>query len=507
MFGSMAARRIVLVVVWFGATLLAAPVVHAATPAKKSTKTPASGNAALSAQIAEQKRRIDELRDLIDQQRELLEAQRAVADSQAVAHQARVDSLEKQIGEMKIALEQLNSQAGLPAWEGVEARIKRIEEATKEAPELPPDIVSAGDLPGSIRIPGSDAAIKIGARIRTAAVITLDPLGTEDRFLTSSIPVGVPVLGEAKRTNISARASRLNMEFRTPGGREQVRAFFEGDFSGAGNAFALRHAYAQYTGFIVGQTWSTFSDPGANHLDLDFEGVSSENVIRQPLIRYWWGIEGGTRFAVAVETPSVSVTGGIGVNLFPDVVGRAYYAFAGGGHLQLAGVVRQIRAQSVAGEVSTVWGGGGTASGVILVPVRSLKDRIVFQLNGGVGIARYINDLSKLGGQDAVFDTATARLEALPAIGWYASYEHIWKEWATHMNLRSMVMWSHVGVDNLEFQPPDAYDYTNRFSVNAVISPSKRVDMGVEYIWGERVNKDDQRGSANQIQLVGLFRF
>jgi len=31
--------------------------------------------------------------------------------------------------------------------------------------------------------------------------------------------------------------------------------------------------------------------------------------------------------------------------------------------------------------------------------------------------------------------------------------------------------------------------------------------MGVEYIWGERVNKDDQRGSANQIQLVGLFRF
>ena len=505
----MTARRIVSIVVLFGAALVAAPAVHAETPAKKPTRTSTSATAAMSSQIAAQKARIDTLERVVAVQRSLLQGQAARADSQAVAQQARVDSLEKQLAEMKVALDQLGSQAGLPAWESVEERIRRVEEAAKQAPELPPDIVSAGDFPGSIRIPGTDAAIKFGARIRTAAVFTLDPLGTDDRFLTNSIPVGVSVVGEAKRTSISARASRLNMEFRTPGGREQVRAFFEGDFSGAGNAFALRHAYAQYTGFIAGQTWSTFSDPGANHLDLDFEAVSSENVIRQPLIRYWWGIEGGTRFAVAMETPAVSVTGGLGVNLFPDMVGRGYYAFPNGGHLQLAGVFRQIRAQSVAGDVRTVWGGGGSASGVILVPIRNLTDRIVFQLNGGTGIARYINDLSKLGGQDAVFDSTTGRLEALPAIGWYVSYEHVWKEWATaqHMNLRSMVMWSHVGVDNLDSQPPNAYDYTNRFSINAVISPSNRVDMGIEFITGERVNKDGQRGAAQQIQIVGLFRF
>ena len=62
-------------------------------------------------------------------------------------------------------------------------------------------------------------------------MFTLDPLGTDDRFLTNSIPVGVATSGEAKRTNISARASRLNMEFRTPGGAQEERAFFEGDFA------------------------------------------------------------------------------------------------------------------------------------------------------------------------------------------------------------------------------------------------------------------------------------
>jgi hypothetical protein len=315
--------------------------------------------------------------------------------------------------------------------------------------------------------------------------------------------------GEEKRTSISARASQLNIEFRTPVGREQVRAFFESDFAGAGNTFRLRHAYAQYLGFIVGQTWSTFSDPWADHLDLDFEGVSSQNLIRQPQIRYWWGKEGATRKAVAIETPSVSITGGQGVNLMPDAVARAFYVLPKGGHVQVGGVFRQIRGQSSAGDVSTAWGGGGSVSGVVLVPIRQLSDRIVFQINGGVGIARYINDLNSLGGQDAVFDTTTGALKALPALGWYASYEHVWKQWDTaeQMNLRSMVMWSYVNVENFGFQPGDAYDHTNRLSINAVISPSSRVDMGIEYIYGTRANKDGQSGEANQFQLVGLFRF
>jgi TolA-binding protein len=461
-----------------------APAARAVTTASKTSK-PATKST--STRLAEQQRQIEVQRDSIEAQRSLiaehqalLEAQRAVSDSKSVeieAQRARLEEMEKRLEEMSKRLEELSSQAGMPALEpNLEKRLAEVEAATKKSPELPPDVVAAGDFPGSIRIPGSDAAIKFGGRIRAAAVFTLDPLGTDDRFLTNSIPVGVVTSGEEKRTSISARASRLNIEFRTPGGREQLRAFFEGDFAGAGNAFRLRHAYAQYIGFIVGQTWSTFSDPAADHLDLDFEGVSSENLIRQPLIRYWWGTEGATRKAVALETPSVSITGGQGVNLMPDAVAR---------------------------------GGGGSVSGVVLVPVKRLSDRIVFQMNGGVGIARYINDLNSLGGQDAVFDTTTGALEALPALAWYVSYEHVWKQWETaeQMNLRSMVMWSFVDVDNFDFQPDDAYHKTNRFVLNAVISPSSRVDMGVEYIYGTRANKDGQQGHANQFQLVGLFRF
>jgi hypothetical protein len=40
-----------------------------------------------------------------------------------------------------------------------------------------------------------------------------------------------------------------------------------------------------------------------------------------------------------------------------------------------------------------------------------------------------------------------------------------------------------------------------------VFSPSTRVDAGLEYIFGKRENKDGQSATANQFQLVMLFRF
>ncbi|HET9235366.1 MAG TPA: hypothetical protein VFP10_14630, partial [Candidatus Eisenbacteria bacterium] len=193
-----------------------------------------------SAQLAEQ-------RQQIEAQLKELEAQKALADSQAV----QIEELETQLRDLQRRLEDLELQMGKVISDSLlEARLQGIEAIAKKSPELPPDIVSAGDFPGSIRIPGSDAAVKFGGRVRTSVVFTLDALGTDDRFLTNSIPVGEPLVsGEDKRTNISARASKLNVEFRTPIGQQEVRAFFEGDFAGAANAFRLRHAYAQFWGF------------------------------------------------------------------------------------------------------------------------------------------------------------------------------------------------------------------------------------------------------------------
>ena len=471
-----------------------------------------------------------ELRRLVAEQKATIEAQQAVIAEQ----QAKIGTQDAAIEEQKTKLAELETQLAdmkrrlddieqlLPAAEdqkALEERLKRIEETSDKVPELPPNVVSAGDFPGSIRIPGTDAAIKLGGRIRTAAVFTLSPLGSDDRFLTNSIPVESTdeAAGNGRRTTFTANTSRFNFEMRTPTGVGQLRTFIEGDFvgsneSGARLNFRLRHAYAQFHGFLVGQTWSTFSDPAADHQDMDFEGINGENVIRQAQIRYTHQLKQKPNvwFAVALETPEVSITGGEGVNVAPDTVARVFWRFKEIGHLQYAIVLRQIRGEPnpplTGSESENAW--GMTVSGVVPFHKFALLDRFIFQLNLGRGIARYINDLQSLGGQDAFFDGA-GQLHPLDAIGFYLDYEHQWKQWETtrRMKLRSSLIWSFVLVDNLDFQLPTAYKRTNRYSVNLVFSPLDRIDLGVEYIYGTRTNLDGNTGRADQLQAVGIFRF
>jgi len=456
-----------------------------------------------------------ELRRLIEEQQAQLKQQAArlaAADSNATAQDSSIVALRASITKLNIRLDELEQQ--MPSSEltrQLEQRLARVEAESLWVPELGPDVVSAGDFPGSIRIPRTDTAIKFGGRVRVATVFSLDALGTEDRFLTNSIPMeGTAEAGKGQRTNFSARASRLNFDLRTPTGKHSLRAFIEGDFAGTENAFRLRHAFVQYSRFIAGQTWSTFSDPEADTKDLDFEGVSAKNLTRQALVRVTFKAQEALRYAVAAETPSASITGGEGVNLSPDLVGRANWRFWDGGHLQVAAILRGIRGETTvpAPTEDHVLGAGWSVSGV--VPMRSAwrADRIIFQFNGGQGTARYINDLNSLGGQDAVFDS-TGKLFALPVFGLYLDYEHAWIriEALKKLSARSSLIWSYVGVDNVPAQADDAYEHTNRLVGNMVVSPSPRLDVGIEYIWGMRRNKDGARGSSSQIQAVLLTVF
>ena len=452
--------------------------------------------------IAEQLKRIEEMEKKLAAQADAAEAQRKEME----ALRLQLESMTRRLDELQSELPALDYQKAL------EERLKRVEEGAQKAPELPPDVVSAGDFPGSIRIPGTDAAVKFGGRVRVALVATFDPLGSVDRFLTNSIPVGPPPPGvEDKQTNINANTSRFNFELRTPTGAGQMRAFIEGDFFGEGNTFRLRHAYGQFHGFLAGQTWSTFSDPAATHEDLDFEGVSSENVIRQPQIRYTWLPKDNLSIAAAIETPRVSVTNGTGSELFPDLVGRFIWKFKEIGHLQFSAMVKQVRAAPFTDPDSfdSELGWGASLSGVVPFYRWNLTDRFLFQVTGGYGVSRYINDINSLGGQDGVFDPLTEEFEVLPAFGWYLVYEHMWKSWeiTRNTNLRSSLIWSVVNVNNATFQADDSYHRTHRLGANVIFSPIKRMDLGMEYIWGTRENKDGNEGKARQLQTVVIFRF
>ena len=372
-------------------------------------------------------------------------------------------------------------------------------------------VVSAGEFPGSIRIPGTESAFKLGGQARMVAVHTLSALGTEDRFVTSSIPVAVPRAGEEARTVYSPIASRLSTELRMPSQRGPMRLFIETDFAGAGRTMRLRHAFLQTNRFVVGQTWSTFSDPEADTIGIDFEGLNAISRFRQPLFRWTpSGTAARYQWAFAVENPAPDLTGAEGLNFTPDFIARlkfqpdrkrglALYT----DHIQASLLVRQLRGEvpGQAGDALVTGGIGGNISGV-LVPRWDADDRIKFAVNAGSGIGRYIADLSSLGGQDAVYDPVQVSLRALPVASGYFGYEHAWSRVFT-----TAVTYGVVNVSNLDIQLEDAFHRTQRTSINLMWNPVPFVDIVVEYLAGTRVNKNGQRASSSQIQSGWTLKF
>lgn len=472
--------------------------------------------------LASERREVEEALERLKAERAALEAEKAAVAAQKAeieAQAAKVEALAEELERQKIRLDELvqSIPAAIQPSQEIAERLAKLEESTKQKPDLPPEVVSAGDFPGSIRIPGSPAAIKFGGAVWVSGVSTLDALGSDDRFLTYTIPVaGDPGAEKGPRTSFWANPSKLNFDVRTkaPGDRT-IRAFIEGDFAGASNGFRLRHAYVQAGRFLAGQTWSTFSDPDADHGDIDFEGVNPENVQRQAQLRYTQRVLPSLLVAAAIEYPNASLTDTDGrtvraVNQVPDLVLRGTWTPSAGTRLQASAVLRNIRGESATrpNDIQKATGWGLSASGTIARLPWAPRDVVTFQVNGGLGIARFINDLNSAEGQDGAFEPVTGGLELLSHWGWYAAYLHRWRGVeAEPGELHSSVVWGVVHVDNLEFQPAGAYRTTNRFSLNLVWTPARNSDVGVQYIWGERTNRNGTSGQARQLQVRARYMF
>jgi DcaP outer membrane protein len=459
---------------------------------------------AASTQQADAAPTLQELLRLIDAQQKLIEEQGRRLD----ALQQKIDDL----GAHPLASRSIAPPTSPDPAPGVAAgaanQLKRADrddsDQRGERPEKPRDVVSAGDFPGSFRIPGSDAAFKLGGMVRVNWVTTLDPLLVDDRFITADIPVDVANAPVGGRVDVMAIPSRFNLDLRTPTGVGYMRAFLEADFAGSGNTLRLRHAFGQWRRFLFGQTWSTFSDPEAVPDGIDFEGLNAVVHFRQPQIRWTWAAAEHLRVALALENADPEITGLTAANQRPDVISRIWWEPESGQHLQAAALFRQLQGfpSNAPANIVAATGWGVNVSGVWPSPVLRDRDRVLFQVNRGAGIGHYITDLNSAGGQDGVYDATTNAVLALPASAGYVSYEHWWSA-----RLHSAFTGGSVYITNLDIESADAYHLTRRYSVNVIWSPIPRLDLVAEILSGIRINKNGHRARATQIQVGSTFRF
>ena len=209
-----------------------------------------------------------------------------------------------------------------------------------------------------------------------------------------------------------------------------------------------------------------------------------------------------------------------GVNQVPDLVARLRWSpgedtlvhgglgnwrrdrLSGGGHVQLAFLLRQVRGEFVPDATLSTPGGGLHYSGRITSPLNADRDRILFALAGGWGIGRYITDLRSEGGQDAVYDPAN---EHSPGSSRPVGIRGLRALVDPHAALDR-----HLG-NRLRRQPRRpggqcAAPHRPRHLQPVVVADPAHRLVG-EFLWGRRLNKDGRRGEARQLQFGSTFRF
>lgn len=390
---------------------------------------------------------------------------------------------------------------------------KQVGEATSTYTEYNEDTQAAArydNVPldpkyaGFFRLPGTDDILKIGGYFKTDFIEDLKPAGNTEAFVPSSFPV--PQVLSVHNNTVSIRPTRLSLDFRIPSTTlGDVRFYVEGDLFGT-NATTprLRHAYAQVKNILIGQTFTNFMDPDAFPDTLDFQGPNGMVSIRNPQFRYGFALTSSTTLWLSVEKPSSDVIfttpqfSAKPNSPSPDGTIRIRQEFQHG-HVQAAAVFRDIAAYLPNGRSGSVFGWGiNMSAGVQTFG----KDNLIFAVVGGHGVSRYVQDTSGLGIDAEPASAANPHLEATPAIGVEAAYQHFWTD-----RVRSSIVYSYAAVNNTDLATATTYNHGTYTAANLIWNPFGSLTIGTEFLYGWTMEQNHLSANAPRIQFSAKYNF
>lgn len=459
-------------------------------------------------------------------------------DKDVEALRAEVKRLSEQVKALQAA--QPGQEAKPEAKASTEERLDLVEVKQEDA-------VVKGDIPGSFRIPGTDVSLRLYGFAELDWVHLFQGDNADNDYSTFAPYLPLDNSVEAKRKNrdyMTIRESRLGIESGMPTRFGVLSAKLEGDFNNeprTGNAavygkdlnvftqqatnsygFRVRHAYGQFGGLLIGQTWSTFMDVDNFPETVDYNGPLGGTFIRQPQIRYAYPTRSLGTFTAALENSSSYVLDpttfsavAASASEMPDLVVRWDRGFDFGA-LSLRAMTQELR---VKGTVDTTddagnpvvlsrdakkRGYGVAASG--LVKFRGGADFATVGVTFGEGIGRYLNYV-----EGAVYDPATDEIRLERAIGGYVGYQFKPSDVLRFNFAYGLV--HELDNDYTKAARTLGFD-SGRFGVNRnvqqahagfFVTPVKAVDMGLEGIWANRRTLAGEKGEDFRVNFLTRY--
>lgn len=357
---------------------------------------------------------------------------------------------------------------------------------------------------GFIQIPRTAFMIKFNPKPRVDLTFDTNNSGDDFRFVPAKIPLdGTPEQGGGEQFNANGNGSQLRVDMRAPDLKGNFRFYYQNDFFGSDEKnfqYRLQHLYAQYYGVTAGFTYGVFEDPDAWPDTVDYEGTNSTIFARRPLVHYTYEMPHSTNITFGVEDPDFFVdTSGdpdaIQHKRIPDMGFNFRWEPKGKGHIQFSTIFRSLGVQSgLFGDQNTfAWGLnlGGSFN-------FTKRDMIQFLGVYGFGVGGMGNDTSFVD-SDAAFN-ANGDLVPLQYISALLGYTHNWTP-----RMRSTLSYGFANLGNTALQDDDAYNFTHYGSANFIFSLLKRLNIGVEGLYGYRQVKNGDHGDVFRAQLSLMY--
>lgn len=282
-----------------------------------------------------------------------------------------------------------------------------------------------------------------------------------------------------------------------------LSVYAQAEFSSSNRNFCMKHAVVRLSNVLAGLTRTTFQDPLAATPVIDFAGPCGAVQQRNVQLRYTLNSNSHFSFAAAAELPSATYTTdasceGIKQRV-PDFPAYAQYRWDGGrSHFRLSGLLRTLSYRNLAdakNHFRTGWAVKG--SGVVGIDkIASFYYTAIY----GRGYGQYVT-----GTQDCGFDLIYGN------DGDMIAPHQLDLTAGLRVNISSKVFATGtVSLDRLYDQAhlgPNTYRKGTYMAINTFYTPMQDLQVGIEYLHGNRMNVNRESASANRVQAMIRYNF
>ncbi|KAA8734428.1 DcaP-like protein [Acinetobacter qingfengensis] len=376
-------------------------------------------------------------------------------------------------------------------------------------PPAPPTAPAVRFDPKDLKVTTQKGAeVKLYGFVRGDANYIIEGSDTDFNGVASST-------GAAKdKLRATAQTTRLGLDFNTPvGDGNKVGGKIEVDFGGTNEALRIRHAYLTYNNWLFGQTTSNFLSNHAPEM-LDYGTNVGGGTSRIPQVRYGFNLAPATKAFVALEEgqSSESYLNGSTVATrdlkykLPVLTAKLTQGFAQGkGQASVRGLVEQYDLAAGTGSNGSDKTGWGLAIGADYQISPELKVFGDYSHVKGDNKYLYASNTAAtiVNGQaeQNEFDTFQAGLtyKILPNLRTTLAYGGMYAD-DSNAYANQLRTYEIAGYGNANKEVRHAW-------INLVYTPAKPIDLGIEYVDGQRKTFDGKKYDDNRVGLMAKYSF